>query len=305
MSRQNKESLTRQIQVNLDNKLCIGQSKHQDKINSIDRSNNIYSWGTYRSYIRECNHFANFCKENFKSKTLEDCKTHANEWIESRQKQGLSNYTLKLDVSALGKLYSCSSTDFTKIPVRNRVEITRSRGDAVRDKHFSMDKNKSLVRFCKSTGLRRGELQVLTGDKLIQKGNDFFVKIDRGSKGGRMRVSKVIGSAEDIKHVVDLMHDAGTQRVFEKIHNGADIHSFRADYAKAFYDEIARNIKDIPFDKVNSFNGLKYQSEVYKCRGDLAGKQYDKVAMLEVSRNLGHNRIEVIASHYLYDEEII
>ena len=39
--------------------------------------------------------------------------------------------------------------------------------------------------------------------------------------------------------------------------------------------------------------------EIYCCRGDLAGVWYDRKAMLIASRNLGHNRVDVIAGHYL------
>lgn len=35
-------------------------------------------------------------------------------------------------------------------------------------------------------------------------------------------------------------------------------------------------------------------------RKERAGEKYDRVAMLEVSRQLGHNRVGVIAKCYLY-----
>ena len=43
------------------------------------------------------------------------------------------------------------------------------------------------------------------------------------------------------------------------------------------------------------------RSERYVCRCDRAGVVYDKAAMKQVSRFLGHNRIEVIAGHYLHE----
>ena len=43
------------------------------------------------------------------------------------------------------------------------------------------------------------------------------------------------------------------------------------------------------------------QTDRYVCRRDRAGVVYDKAAMLQVSRMLGHNRISVIAGHYLHD----
>ncbi len=40
-------------------------------------------------------------------------------------------------------------------------------------------------------------------------------------------------------------------------------------------------------------------SSYYRCRKDRRGVAYDKKAMLYVSRQLRHNRISVIAGHYL------
>ena len=61
----------------------------------------------------------------------------------------------------------------------------------------------------------------------------------------------------------------------------------------------ARAIEDIPYDRVNRGTGRRYQSEVYTCRKDEAGKKLDKAAMLICSKALGHNRISVVADNYI------
>lgn len=61
----------------------------------------------------------------------------------------------------------------------------------------------------------------------------------------------------------------------------------------------AREIKDIPYDRVNRGTGKRYQSQVYTCRKDEAGKKLDKAAMLICSKALGHNRISVVADNYI------
>ena len=58
-------------------------------------------------------------------------------------------------------------------------------------------------------------------------------------------------------------------------------------------------IEKIPYDKVNRGTGKRYQSEVYSCRKDEAGKKLDKAAMLVCSKALGHNRISVVADNYI------
>lgn len=65
------------------------------------------------------------------------------------------------------------------------------------------------------------------------------------------------------------------------------------------YKAHARPIEEIPYDRMNKGSGRKYQSEVYICRKDEAGRKLDKAAMLVCSKALGHNRISVVADNYI------
>ena len=89
------------------------------------------------------------------------------------------------------------------------------------------------------------------------------------------------------------------EKVWQHVHNCADIHGYRAEYATAIYKAHARAIEEIPYDRVNRGTGRRYQSEVYTCRKDEAGKKLDKAAMLICSKALGHNRISVVADNYI------
>ena len=68
---------------------------------------------------------------------------------------------------------------------------------------------------------------------------------------------------------------------------------------KAGTDSQTGVIKVIPYDRVNRGTGKRYQSQVYTCRKDEAGKKLDKAAMLICSKALGHNRISVVADNYI------
>ena len=126
---------------------------------------------------------------------------------------------------------------------------------------------------------------------------EYFVYI-RNGKGGRERFSPIIG--KDAGRIVERMQDTGPEeKVWQHVHQSADIHSYRAAYATAIYKAHARAIQDIPYDKVNRGTGKKYQSQVYTCRKDEAGKKLDKAAMLLCSKALGHNRISVVADNYI------
>lgn len=283
MSHKNKVPLVDQVKNTLDSKLAIGQSKYLDKTLK-QASDKIYSWDTYRNYLKHNCYFVLWCKENYKCKTLEQCRSHIDEWLITRVH--LSAYTIKLEAAALAKLYDCSTKEFIPTKARYRSEITRSRGKKVRDKHFSETRNQEFIEFCKSTGLRRNELKSLTGDKLIKKDAIYYIKVDAGSKGGRHREVPIMG---DVNAVVRRMIAAGSNKVWSHIPTGADIHSYRADYTTTNYLTHRRELSEIPM------------KERYCCRKDRKGLWLDKKAMLITSKALGHNRINVIAEHYLSD----
>jgi hypothetical protein len=106
-------------------------------------------------------------------------------------------------------------------------------------------------------------------------------------KGGKIRDVPVLPDYEAT--VVRCCVAAGSGKVWPHVSSHADIHSYRADYASAWYKRLARPAAFIP------------PVDRYVCRRDRAGVVYDKAAMLQVSRMLGHNRISVIAGHYLHD----
>lgn len=282
-NREKKGSLIHQVKTLLDEKLAIGDSKFEDKKIGAT-SDKIYSWNTYRTYLKHNIYFIQWAKKNHNIKSLDEGKNYVNEWLETREKQGLSAYTIKLETSALMKIYNISSEDIYKSNARYRKDITRSRGEKVRDKHFSEENHKDLIRFCKATGLRRAELSQIRGTDLIIKDNQAFLQVTRNTKGGRPRLVPLI---LDREFVQTMLQSQGEEKIFLKIPNGADIHGYRAEFATNLYKTIARDISTIP------------RQEKYICRKDLKGVIYDKKAMLEVSRALGHNRIDVIAGHYI------
>lgn len=257
-----------------------------------------------------------------------------NEWLQQRADQGLSAWTVQLEAKALGKLYGISPDDenYFKPPKRNREDIKRSRGDRVRDQHFSKANNDELIKFCRGTGLRRMELENLRGKDLVSREQieaeitriegipegqrtaaltkrlemlqdtrmfqeGYFVHV-RNGKGGRERLSPIIG--KNAERIIERIRETpAKEKVWQFVHQCADIHSYRADYATAIYKAHARKIEEIPYDKINRGTGRRYQGDVYVCRKDEAGKKLDKAAMLVCSKALGHNRVEVVANNYI------
>ena len=335
------KSLIHQVKETLDSKLAIGQSKYTAKLNGT-YTRYIYSWDTYRSYLKHCCYFVRWAKEQpvdptlgHKPRTLEECRRFAERWIQYGISRGLSAYTLKLQVSALAKLYGCTSKDFAVVtPARKRNNITRSRGTVEMDKHFSLSANKDLIMFCRCTGLRRAELAQIRGTDLIAQDGQYYLNIKRGTKGGRPRVSPIVGNNDEIETVKKLCIQAGNDKIFPNPSKNADIHSYRAAYAQRIYDASKREDSEFKNERlivyknnvVESYitkngrrksskhphlyteqNGVKRMlpgyrdvSAAFYCRHDKKGVVYDRRALFKASRALGHNRETVVAEHYLY-----
>lgn len=337
MGRRNKaysKDLHQQAYDRLTGMQAFGESKKEAVANGTEKEK-IFSFNTYKSYWKHTKYFIKYIKENHpECTTLKSAKKYVNEWLQTRVDQGLSAWTVQLEAKAMGKLYGISPDDenYFKPPKRNREDIKRSRGDRVRDKHFSKTNNDELIKFCKGTGLRRAELGELRGKDLVTREQieaeisqlesrpaaeltpadtkrlemlqdtrlfegDYFTHV-RNGKGGRERMSPIIGpNTEQI--VERIKSTPAEEKVWQHIHQSADIHGYRAEYATIIYKAKARAIKEIPYDRVNRGTGRKYQSEVYTCRKDEAGRKLDKAAMLVCSKALGHNRIEVVANNYI------
>lgn len=335
------KSLIQQTKETLDSKLAIGQSKYTAKLSGT-YTQYIYSWDTYRSYLKHCCYFVRWAKEQpvdptlgHKPRTLAECRVFAERWIQYGIDRGLSSYTIKLQVSALAKLYGCTSKDFAVVtPSRKRNNITRSRGNVKMDKHFSLSANKDLITFCKCTGLRRAELAQIRGTDLIVLDGKYYLDIKRGTKGGRLRVSPIVGNDDEIETVKNLCAKAGNDKIFPTPSKNADIHSYRAAYAQRIYDYCKREYNEFKNERlivyknhvVDSYtaksgkrdmrkfshlyteiNGRKKMCHGYKdvsaafyCRNDLKGIVYDRRALFKASEALGHRRESIVAEHYLY-----
>ena len=310
MSHKNKITLEKQVQERLKGCLRYGHSKHEDKRQGVAEQY-IYSISTAKAYSKHCLYFVEWAKQNdgireklgHKPRTLEEVRPFVSDWIREREQKGLSAYTLKLEVSALSKLYGEPLNIQTK--GTRRADITRSRGAAERDKHFSETANGELINFCRCVGCRRSELAKM-------KAEDFRILEDgrpgiwiRG-KGGRERIAPIIGTPDEVTRALAFLNGLNGKN---RVHSGADIHRFRADYAKRVYKLYERPLESlkgrtIDYTAITGKAGKDgkpiKKSALYICRGDQEGTAFDRAAMLQASKALGHNRESVVGEHYLY-----
>lgn len=311
---------------------AFGESKKEAMVNGTAKDK-IFSFNTYQTYWKHIKYFIKYVQSNYpECTTLKAAKKHVNEWLQLRASQGLSAWTVQTEAKALGKLYGIQpdDEDYFAPPKRKRKDIKRSRGDKKRDKHFSISNNDELIKFCQGTGLRRSELEALKGKDIViraqierrisqleRKGEltqyemkqlgmlrdtrlfdmEYYTYV-RNGKGGRERVSPIVGKNTDAI-IRRMMETSREEKVWQYVNQNADIHGYRADYATFIYRQYARPIEDIPYDKRNKGTGKAYQSEVYTCRKDEAGKKLDRLAMIRCSKALGHNRISIVANNYI------
>lgn len=287
---QSKESYRKTARKRLQDMLNagLGSKRSEDKAEA-ETKNKIYSKATFQTYKQQFKHFADWLeKAHPEAKTLEDARAFVDEYLKHLIELERSAYSISTAKAAIAKIMGVEATQFIATPPRLRADIKRSRGEAVRDKHISDKKEEELARFTSATGLRRKEMTMITADDLFFENNQAYLNITRGTKGGKPRVAKIVGKTdEETKDIVKWIQSK-KGRLFNKLSSNYDNHYYRATYANRLYNQLKRDIDEIPLE------------QRYIMRKDRAGEIYDKKAMLLVSNALGHNRISVIAQSYLY-----
>lgn len=305
------KKLLKEFENCLTSKASYGQSRHKAKLDGTDNEK-IFSKQTMKNYKQYARQFAKFVYEqNQNCRHMKQAKKYIDPFLQSLIDSDKSPYTISSYKASLTKIYGqgCSTVE---VPVRERKNITKNKGEKWLG-HFDPIKNKKLVDFCKASGLRRSEIEDLTYDdltgvylgeyfegimtpKAFEKGyyskgitaEDLVpaIKVNQG-KGGKQRYALFLNGKlfRELCEEVKANPQLKTQKIFGKVPKYTPCHQYRKEYAQSLYCELER-------DSVPS-------NEVYQCRKDKLGTSYDRRAMKMVSRSMGHNRICVIAEHYL------
>lgn len=276
-------SMRYQVQQELLSQKRFGEKKHDArKEEHTQYPEGIFSYSTYKTYVKECCTFADWVKAEHRINRLDRAKQFVPEYLERQVDRGLSPWTVKLQRAALSKLYHCRGKDWgVEIPERKRPDIARSRNDCERDKHFSVSRNKDLVVFLRGTGCRRyGAQRVRPCD--IHVHENGHVTVDVVEKGGKRRSIPVLWGFEE---AVGKYASDSKKPIWGKIHGSCDVHGYRREYAQELYRRLAR--EDIP------------KGQRYWARGDKKGQCFDRAALGAVSRALGHARLGVVVNNYL------
>jgi len=267
-------------------------SKHADKNKAGNDGRpdkeTIYSHSTMANYQDAAIRFVKWARDTHGCRDVDSARQYAGDYIRYRMDHDYSAWTVRRDAAAIAKLYKTRTTDIewgVKLPVRHRADVTQHRTNASSG-HFSESRNRDLVDLCRGTGLRRHEVAALRPED-VSRADDgrLMVHVERG-KGGKTRDVAVLPQyADRISAMASKAAAAGQGTVISHIPKYAPCHVYRAEYARNMYAMLARDTSTLP------------RSEVYRCRLDRSGVEFDKVAMGLVSKNLGHSRLDVMTSY--------
>lgn len=307
-----RKTLINQALHILNEKMTLGESRRQAKAEMREELGDEYRFGmatpgihairTRDTYQAAVERFVRWCVDVrgiSKYARLEDCRALAVDFLQYRKDTGKSIYTLTTERAALGKLFG-SPVDFP-IDERTPDKITRSRGEKEMDRHFSEKRNRDLVTIARGTGGRREDLENMRVEHFRTIGGHLFVEIAR-SKGGRNRISPILPELEqDVLDILSRAQTVGKGKLFESIHSKADIHSYRRQYSQKLYKAVSedRALRDELMQVYPLRYEPKVKGNVYSTRRTGRKQTYNRDDLYLVSQALGHNRLEVLVTHYL------
>ena len=288
---------------------------------------------TEKQYRNHAIKFANWCKEQYGCRMLEECSAHIQDYADFLVAQGRTPSTIHTYLAGICRICGIPLADIQK-PIRVVAENTRSRGTKAVDGRADSSREASprLYDFAQVVGIRRAEYLHLTPDDLVFDDFGHPCILIRKGKGGKRQLQRILPEKMPaIKVVFDAPADE--QHLFsrDELKNKIDLHHLRAQRAQKMYryylDRIetetgyrAQLISEIRHvweqdDEARKSNGYRAKrwSDMkvtgnYVLRGNnrkLAQKhglpmKYDRLALLAVSIfHLSHWRHDVTVANYL------
>jgi len=226
-------------------------------------------------------------------------RQQAIEYLQHRQQEGKSAWTVSKDMSALNKV---CGFDITKqeadLRERSRDDIKRSRVERESDERYNPANYEEQITFARAFGCRRES--VLGGAYQVKSVSlfrfDGMLYVGLIEKGGRYReapclqsmqpqVERMFPGIQERRHLTEhefkaLYAASPEPHLFHEYTTKIDNHAFRAEYAMRLYTELATTQGE-----------SKLPQDQY--RG------YDENILRRVSEALGHNRPDIVVDSYM------
>lgn len=272
----------------------IGESRYQAKLEykkmmGGSHQNNttvgIHSYNSYKAYKQTSEQFVKWLKENNKGvRNIEDItREHIIEYVKEKEQKGYSASSYSKDLAALNKLFMSNTSENTMKVSKKECGVANKSFDSIKNnrelkkhhKNINLDNYKNEQLVGKATGMRR---ESYTKVKTTDFNRDILgqvISVELKEKNGKCRTAHVLKEyREELTKFIDSLDT--DKAIFDKVPNRFPCHRFRQKYARALYNEYIQE------------NGL----------GKKGYKGFDNASILNVSRNLGHNR-DYVVKHYI------
>ena len=192
---------------------------------------------TEKQYRNHAIKFANWCKEQYGCRTLDECSAHIQDYADFLVVQGRSPSTVHTYLAGICRICGVPLADIQK-PIRVVAENTRSRGTKAVDERKDAGREVSprLYDFASIVGIRRNEYLHLTPDDLVLDDFGHPCVLVRKGKGGKRQLQRILpDELPAIKAVFDAPADEEHLFSRDEMKNKIDLHHLRALRAQKMY----------------------------------------------------------------------
>lgn len=313
-----------------------GKSRSVAKKNNEDKKM-IFSEVSLKNHQNNWEQFAKWLDDNYKFRRLGQLKPeHVEKYINELNDSGLSKKTLQSRIGAINKVMGTRWSDKEK-PVLSKmnIDVKETKENSYKQLTAKEWKNENEKRYenykdtfdtVSAFGLRKRELRELNEKSfLIDKNNKIYVQTI--GKGGKYRIAECTKEKNDTMvelyknkaQKIDTIESFSKDKKFlERAIKDNTLklnlkgsknernswHIFRSEYAQTllkekievFNSELDNNyIKEQGYSTINV---LKYNDdELKKIYTQIGAFKGSALAFIEVSRNLGHNRLDVMLKY--------
>ncbi len=233
--------INRNLQHQLGMQCRFGHSKHEAKQAAKEdylkqhgnlkgynpsKVDGIFSIKTMESYRQTAKEFSLWAANNGYKNANDITRETAGRYLQERQCDKKSAWTISKDMSALNKIFKFNLSK-AELGLKNRSlnDITRSRNETENDKR-NFNKFADQITFAKATGCRRESVKKVKPEDCVRNANGKVVAVELTEKGGKTRVAPVLNEYKDkVTEVVD-KHSAGTGKpLFDTYDSHIDNHA--------------------------------------------------------------------------------
>ncbi len=274
----------------------IGESRYAAKKARRESGENIWAYsdeklhshGSRTTYQQQVLAFIQWARATHGVRRLEvldqQAEVLATEYLQEQLDRGMAPDSLKTARSALRHFFERRDlAEVVLLPERQQKNITRSRTPSKRSREFQPANWPHLIAFVDATGLRDAEVKQVQIEDILAVGPETGrpeVTVKRGhGKGGRPRQVPILPGHE--AEVLALRDGRAPEEVvFPRVPSRLHAQGHRRGYAQAYYKHLSGR-------------------ELPPAHRRLKRSDYDRDAVLKVSRALGHNRIDIVLRNYL------